>query len=277
MSLFIFGSIVAIVSVITGIYLGGRMAEREEQKSKELPVAAPTPVSEATSDAPAEKRRFWFGASNQSEQALQFQKWASANLPNAELRTWIDGLSKEQVSALADQLAHFCTNLGFNLDWLTNQRLSGNPSLEKAAIAIVNHYCSACFQATTIQGDFEFFKQALELLDQPFSREHKLITQKIYADLVRREAAPALSPDLMVANEQARQEQIGVMLREAATNNWTIFMAVFEEASRADGATKKPSWGSSLRNTFRRREPTSHAAPAASAEPQVVASSNETA
>lgn len=255
MFLFLFGAIVATAGVIGGVYLGGYLAEREGRKGEPKQHPSPAAPAETPPAPPAEKRRLWFVPANRPDQALLFQTWASANFQNGELRTWIAGLSKEQIHALAEQLAAFCTSLGFNLDWLANQRLSSNPSLESAAITIVEHYCTACLDATTVQGAFQQFKKALDLIEQPFSREHKPITQKLYAELVRRNAAEPMSPDLMVASEQARQEHIARMLKEISTSSWTTFMDTFEEVTRVDPAAKpKEGWGSTLRRPFRQRE-----------------------
>ncbi|NTV63601.1 MAG: hypothetical protein HGA65_08710 [Oscillochloris sp.] len=255
MFLLFFGAVMAIVGVMAGVYLGSRMIEREGGTPRKPQNKASAQQAEPAPTQPAERRRFWFAPSQQPDQALQFQNWASTRLQNAELREWIAALSKEQVHALAEQLSAFCDNLGFNLEWLTSQRLVSNPKLEPTAVVIVEHYCTACLQATSAQSDFQLFKKALEMLDQPFTREHKLITQRLYADLVRRNIAQPMSPDLMVANEQARQEQISRVLKDVSTTNWVTFMLAFEDAARADEAAKpKTSWNSTLRNPFRPRE-----------------------
>ncbi len=255
MSLFLFGSLMVAIGVISGVYLGNYLTERETRKEQAAKAAKAAQPAEVTPPQPTEKRRLWIFPAKQPDQALQFQTWASANLQNAELRTWIVGLSKEQIHALAEQLAAFCSSLGFNLDWLTGERLVGNPELEPMAAMIIEHYCTACFQATTVQSDFQQFKQALELVDQPFSREHKPLTLKVYAELVGRNVVPPMSPDLMVAGEQERQVQIAQALKEVATNKWMTFMTAFAAATQVDGPAKpKADWIGTLRRPFRPRE-----------------------
>ena len=252
MTLFLFGSLMIAIGVVSGVYLGNYMVERETRKERVAKTAQP---AKGTSPQATAKRRLWIFPAKQPDQALQFQTWASANLQNADLRTWIAGLSKEQIHALADQLTAFCGSLGFNLDWLTGERLVGSPKLEPMAAMIIEHYCTACFQATTIQSDFQQFKQALDLVDQPFSREHKPITLKVYAELVGRSVVPPMSPDLMVAGEPERQAQIAKVLKEVATSKWTTFMAAFAAATKVDAPAKpKTSWIGNLRRPFRPRD-----------------------
>lgn len=258
--------LIVVVCVIAGVYLGSYLADRRERKAAEVQ-SSPAPSAPAQPTA----RRRWFGASKQPDQALQFQNWASAHLQNADLRRWIAGLSKEQIQALTEHLTAFCSNLGFDLDWLTSQRLASSPELEPTAATIIEHYCMACFQATTVQSDFQHFRQALDLIEQPFSREHKPITQKLYTELVRRNVVPPMSAEHMLANEQERQAEIARVLKETARSNWAAFMAAFAEVSRSEQPQHKGGLTASLRNTFRLREVTFPAGRKTTAAPEAPA------
>lgn len=234
--------VTVIVCVLAGVYLGGYLAERRENPAKAKPDVTPT--------QPATGRRWWFGsAAKQPDRAAQFQNWASAHFQDPDLRNWIAGLSKEQCKALTEHLTSFCNSLGFELDWLTSQRLASTQELGPSAALIVEHYCTACFQATTVQSGFQHFKKALDLVEQPFSRDHKPTTQKVYAELVRRNAVPPMTPELMLASEQERQDEIARALKEVSRTNWATFIAAFEAVLLVEGAKPQARDGlvSSLR------------------------------
>jgi hypothetical protein len=255
MYLFAIGALLALIGISVGVFLGSSFSERNAKNQKPNP--KPDAAEAASKTGTTERRRFWFSSGNSAEFAQQFQTWAGSNLQDEELRNWVNSLSKEQVRALTEQLAGFCRSLGFELNWLTEQRLNGTPGLERSAREIVERYCAACWQATVVQGDLQQFKKLLDLVEQPFSREHKAITLKLYAELVRREVVPTMAPELAVAPEQERQEHIARSLKDIAGKNWSVLMEAYNvatqgpEASRAE-AEKEP-WTEGIRRAVRPR------------------------
>ncbi len=220
MGVFVIG---ALLTIVAGVLVSNYLMDHQKHVEAETTPAASLAKSLGTQIAA--KRRLWFAANTQSELVQQFQTWATTDLSDAELRTWMRGLTIDQVRALTEHLDTFCRSMGFELSWLTARRFVGNAQ-RQAAQTIIEHYCTACWQATLVQADFQRFKQVVDLLDQPFSREHKPVTQKLYADLVRRKLAPPITPELSVASEQARQAFVASSLKELAPSNW----AVLEEA-----------------------------------------------
>jgi hypothetical protein len=255
MYLFAIGALLALIGISVGVFLGGYFSERDTQKPNSTPKSES--ASTATKTGSTERRWFWFSSGNSAEFAQQFQAWAGNNLQDEELRNWLKSLSKEQVRALTEQLAAFCSSLGFELGWLTEQRLTGTPELERSAREIVERYCAACWQATVVQGDLQQFKKLLELVEQPFSRDHKAVTQKIYTELVRREVVPAMSPELSVAPEQERQEHIARSLKDVAGKNWSVLMESYNVVTQGSDAPKaeaeKETWSDGIRRAVRPR------------------------
>lgn len=244
------------LGIVVGVMLANYLAERKA-KAEEAPVAdAPTEQPAATTSSPPAKRRFWFGGKDQNDQIQTFQNWTNAKLEQPELRAWLGSLNNEQLRALIEQLDTFCHQLGFDLAWLTNETLQKNPELEAMALAVVEHYCSACCQAASAQNGFQQFRQLLDLVEQPFNREHKPISQQIYADLVRRDIVPAMAPDLMVATEQARQTAMANAVKDVAATNWPALAESFNTVTSQEDAQgkAKDGWSQRLRNPFRSRE-----------------------
>lgn len=236
------------IGVLAGVFLANYLAER---KVKTAPAPA-TPEPSETSPSQAAKRRFWLGGNKPTDQVKLFQTWAQAKLESPEVRTWLASLTNEQVSALIEQLDSFCHNLGFDLAWLTSESLHKTPELESKAITVVEHYCNACLEAANAQVGFQQFRQLLDLVEQPFSRENKAVAQQLYPELVRRDIVPAMTPDLMVAAEQARQQAIAAALKDAAATNWTALMDVFTtlKTQHDPAAHAKVSWNQRLRKPF---------------------------
>lgn len=229
MELFVIGVLLAAVA---GVLVSNYLADRQSQKQtdEEQATSAATAPARAVGTLAATRRRLWFSSDNQSELPQQFQAWAITDLDDAHVRDWIGGLSVEQVQTLTEHLSAFCTSLGFELSWLTARRLVGDTSIH-AARAIIEHYCTACWQATLVQTDLQQFRHVINLVDQPFSREHKLVTQKLYADLVRRNAAPPITPELSVAPEIERHEFVAHALRELATHDWALLADAYAAAT----------------------------------------------
>lgn len=227
----------ALLIIVAGVLLSNYLIDRGAQKRGDEQAALPAEAPASPAEAPAnEKRRPWLAAGGQPELAQQLRAWAVADLQDAQLRGWISTLSTEQLQAMAEHLATFCSSLGFELSWLIGRRFPHEAQRETAR-AVVEHYCAACWQATRARGDFQRFEQIVGLLDQPFSREHRPLTQRLYADLVRRRAVPPITPELSVAPEHERHAFVARALKEIAASDWGILEEAYAGAAPAPPTT----------------------------------------
>jgi hypothetical protein len=163
------------------------------------------------------------------EQAKKFQAWVDAHIDDIELKAWLTGLSPQAASALSEQLADFCVNLGFELNWLLDDNLSQDPEIEQEALAVVTAYCRACWHAAQSYTDFELFKLLQDMKQAPFARKHRDLGRNLFGELVKREMAASVPPELFLASEKERQEHMTRAIQQAAEANRDRFKAVLKD------------------------------------------------
>lgn len=166
---------------------------------------------------------------NKQETAKKFQTWADATIEDDQLRTWLTRLSPEAISALTEQLADFCVNLGFELPWLLDGSLDRDPEIKQGAVAVVSSYCQACWNAAQSYANYELFKLLLEIEHEPFMRKHHDLGRRLFAELVKREMADAAPPELFMASEKERQTHMTKAIQQAAESNREMFKAVLKD------------------------------------------------
>jgi hypothetical protein len=174
---------------------------------------------------------------NKQEVARKFQAWAENNIADAELKAWLLGLSPEAASALAEQLADFCANLGFELPWLLENSLKNDPEIEQEAISVVTAYCQSCKNAAQNNTDFELFKVLQKMENAPFARQHQDLSRQLFAELVKREMAPSVPAELFLASEKERQEHMTKAIQQAAQTNRDQFKRVLREVMAAEATS----------------------------------------
>jgi len=171
---------------------------------------------------------------NKQEVARKFQVWAENNIEDVELKAWLMGLSPEAASALAEQLADFCSNLGFELPWLLENSLDKDPEIEKEAIVVVTLYCQSCRNAAQSYTDFELFKLLQKIEQAPFARQRQDLSRRLFAELVKREMAPSVPAELFLASEKERQEHMTKAIQQATRADRELFKTVLREVMVAE-------------------------------------------
>jgi hypothetical protein len=166
---------------------------------------------------------------SKQERARKFQTWAEAHIEDADLKAWLTGLSPEAASALADQLADFCVNLGFELQWLLDGNMDHDQEIKQEATAVVTAYCRACWRAAQNYNDFELFKVLREIEQSPFSRKNQDLARQVFGELVKREMAASVPPDLFLASEKERQEHMASAIKQSAETERDKFKTVLKD------------------------------------------------
>ncbi len=170
---------------------------------------------------------------NKAEVAKKFQNWAETNIEDAQLKAWLMGLSPEAAGALVEQLADFCFNLGFELEWLLEDTMSRDPEIKQEAVAVVTSYCRACWSAAQSYTDFELFKLLQEVEQAPFTRKHRDLSRRLFGELVNREMAASVPAELFLASEKEREEHMTKAIQQAAETNRDGFKTVLKDVLAA--------------------------------------------
>ncbi len=157
----------------------------------------------------------------------EFRAWAAESLDGEKtLQSWLASLSDEGLEALSEQLAIFCTDLNLELGWLVNKEMERAPELKRAVEEIVISYCQACWQAAQIQNELNEFRAYHDIVSNP--DKHRDVKQKLYAELVKEELAPSVSPDLLLGSKKQQQEHINQTLRYASQTDPQKFDQIYQ-------------------------------------------------
>jgi hypothetical protein len=171
---------------------------------------------------------------SKQETARKFQTWADGNIEDSDLKAWLTGLSPEAASALSAQLADFCVNLGFELDWLLEGNMNQDPEIKQEALAVVTAYCRACWNAAQSYTDFELFRLLQEIEQEPFARKRRDLGRRLFGELVKREMAASIPPELLLASEKERQEHMARAIQQATEADRGKFKIVLKDVLEAE-------------------------------------------
>jgi hypothetical protein len=171
---------------------------------------------------------------SKQETARKFQTWADGNIEDSDLKAWLTGLSPEAASALSAQLADFCVNLGFELDWLLEGNMNQDPEIKQESLAVVTAYCRACWNAAQSYTDFELFRLLQEIEQEPFARKRRDLGRRLFGELVKREMAASIPPELLLASEKERQEHMARAIQQAIEADRGKFKIVLKDVLEAE-------------------------------------------
>ena len=176
---------------------------------------------------------------DKSELAKHFKDWvanASLNkqarlydgLPDAAegFAAWLATLSPQETEAFCDEVARFTASLGFDLAWLVDDKLNGQPELKQAIEDAVALYSIAAWRANTVQSRVRAFLAFQQWLAYP--NRHRALGQKLYGELVR-QGLVMTSPDLYLAPEKERTAAAIRAIKELAEAKPAAFNAVLAE------------------------------------------------
>lgn len=226
----------AVIGAIIAVFVDrGIQARKAKKKAEESEVVAT--IEQVEAQTPQQPAQFMQVVSNvrnrltgnKQEKAKKFQVWVESSIEDAELKTWLLGLSPEAAAALAEQLAEFCYNLGFELPWLLDGKMAHDPEIQQEAIAVVTAYCRACWNAARNYSDFELFKLLQEIEQSPFTRKHRDLSRRLFGELVNREMAASVPAELFLASEKEREEHMTQAIRQAAETDRTGFKAILRD------------------------------------------------
>lgn len=148
---------------------------------------------------------------------------ATVFVENPAERLWFASLTPEQFTLLRRELTAFCAELGFDLVWLVEQASFKPAALEETGKTIVTHYCRAVRAAVLIHDDMKALQRYQAFLVNPTSKENLAYGQQLYARLVDEKAAPAATPEMLMAGEKERKIFVVQALQTAAEQHAVAF------------------------------------------------------
>lgn len=159
---------------------------------------------------------------------------ATIFVENPAERVWFAALSPEQFALLRQELADFCSELGFDLIWLVEQATFKPAVLEATGKTIVTHYCRAVRAAVVVHEDMKALQRYQDFLTNPTSKENLAFGQQLYTHLVDAKLASPAAPELLMASEKERQLFAVQAIQAAAEQNEAAFSRVLKAVAMGD-------------------------------------------
>jgi len=179
--------------------------------------------------------RSWRGAmtTQPSSATQQLQTWATQNLAEASpLREWLLALTWDEMLSVSARLNTFCSDLGFELDWLFDPVLQDNLELSSVMTEIVTAYCTAVWRAVLVRDDIHAYKSLLAFEKQPEDRKNREFGQHLYAQMVAIGFAPVMPPELALAAAEERDTYVLAAIHQVAQQDPVVFKQTLREVIR---------------------------------------------
>jgi len=168
----------------------------------------------------------------------QFRAWiVKVCADEASLRTWLQQLPEKEEQEFIDQVAAFCTEKGFELPWVVEQRLAPYPELAHAAEQVVLHYCRACHQAVAAQQDLDVYKTLLAFEHNPADDKAREFGHKLFAKVIEAGLTSFSMSEYLLAAPQDQRQYMLRAIREAAERHREAFYRLLQEITRDAAAT----------------------------------------
>jgi len=226
----------------------GDLSKQATARAGDLSKQATARASQVSRQATAQAGQMYKGLRGQfklrsdtGNLAKQFKQWVSEaalskrdelynTLPASAdgFAIWLSGLSDKELGQFTERVARFCATLNFDIAWLNDAEVKGEPELKKAVEDSVLLYSLAAWRANNVQQDVKSFLAYRAWLANP--NQHKAFGQQLHQVLIER-GLVTVSPELYLAPEQERLEQAAVTIRKVAEENHGAFRAALRQVA----------------------------------------------
>lgn len=158
-----------------------------------------------------------------------FRTWAVTTFADQpKVQAWLAALPDEALSVFKEKLAAFCTDLGFELTWLVQNKLDSSTHLRSPLEAVVMHYVDACYQATLIYEDVQVFQIWQDFTQNPYGKDQQTLALQLFPQLIEQALAPSAASSLLTMPEKEREIYLVQAIRESAEKHPLAFQAVLK-------------------------------------------------
>lgn len=181
-------------------------------------------------------------SSDTTSLAQQFKQWASdvasaereplfRQLPAAtkEFTTWLASLSDEELKHFIQRLGAFCKDSHFQLSWLFDSDVQPDAQTKQALEEAVLLFALSRWQAARVNPSITAFNRFLAWQKNPLSKEHKAMTQKLFAKLVEKGLITEPPASLLLLSEEERRNYVMQAIQNIAENDKQALLAIFKE------------------------------------------------
>lgn len=197
------------------------LATVEETATNQERTASPTVLRDRVAQL--------FGT-QQAPMGAKFRGWMTqAFEKEPELRSWLAGLSNEQLNALTTHINAFAQEMGFQLGWLLDQEVAQQPALAQALTRVVVDYCRACRNAVNSQEELEVYKAIRQYQQAPHSQPNRALGEALFGKLLEQGLTPVKVADHLALPERERHQQVVVSVQQVATEKPIVFQKLVKE------------------------------------------------
>lgn len=217
-------ALISLLLLLTGFAVLAVWVDRRIEARQAAASALST--SETKSDQGWRTR---FRQPSPSDTLPSFRTWAVTTFADQpKVQVWLAALPDEALGVFKEKLAAFCTDLGFELTWLVQNKLDGSTTLRSPLETVVMHYVDACYQATLIYEDVQVFQVWQDFMQNPYGKDQQTLALQLLPPLIEQALAPTAANSLLTMPEKERQIYLVQAIRESAEKQPLAFQAVLK-------------------------------------------------
>jgi ribosomal protein S13 len=169
-------------------------------------------------------------SAKQPPMGAKFRQWMTQALDKEpDLRSWLAGLTDEQLDALTTRLDAFAQEMGFQLRWLLDQEVAQQPALAQSLTRVVADYCRACRHSVNLQEELEVYKTIRHYQQAPNSQPNRALSEALFGKLLEQGLTPVKVAEHLALPEKERRRQVVSAVQQAATEKPLVFQKLVKE------------------------------------------------
>ncbi len=224
--------LIILALAIVGLWLKRDWEARRlaEQQTQAETAAADNNQSSTSPLAPLRERAAQLLGTKQPRMGAKFRQW----MPQAfdkepELRSWLAGLSDEQLDALTTHIDAFAGEMGFQLSWLLDQEVAQQPALAQSLTRVVVDYCRACHHSVNLQEELEIYKTIRQYQQAPHTQPNRALGEALFGKLLEQGLTPVKVAEHLALPEKERRQQVATAVQQVAVDKPLLFQKLVKE------------------------------------------------
>ena len=207
-----------ILFTIVALYVNRRIQARQQAQ-------ADATAGEPTSNQSGVANGLW---PRNKEQSRAFRAWAvTAFAGQPAIQRWLAELSDDSIRLLVPKVADFCTDMGFEFNWLLQHTIDQERTLAPRLQAIACRYIETCYEATLLLDEVMAFQSWQEFTQTPPSKAQLALAQRVLAQLIEDGVLPPTTPTQPTAPTREAEAALLQSVREAAESDPAAFRAAW--------------------------------------------------
>lgn len=224
--------LIILALAIVGLWLKRDWEARRlaEQQAQAETAAEGNNQSSTSPLAPLRERAAQLLGAKQPPIGAKFRQWMTQAFDKEpELRSWLAGLSDEQLDALTTHIDAFAREMGFELRWLLDQEVAQQPALAQSLTRVVADYCRACRHSVNLQEELEVYKAIRQYHQSPDSQPSRALGEALFGKMLEQGLTPIKVAEHMALPEKERRRQVVAAVQQAATEKPLVFQKLVKE------------------------------------------------